>query len=284
MDISSRPVGFVPRAWYDSPTPTAPTTPTARDFALEDLPLVLLVLPLGHTAPTRIMRTSFVFTTPPMPSISWRAYPGRRPDPELDTNPTEWESGLGVRWLPLSLPLALKPTLPELRGEPVVNDDEGDGVEAGEEWCSRASAASQSVSDSTSLAPRQDASRPHITPRLPSPMPVPPSTSPYWFRQRQILPNPVRLVDLHREEGKGYVRSVVLVCAEYIPAAGMAKPDTVALACANGSLHLVRVNRCAWEQRRPRESGNRRFRAGDAEPSMSVAEGRAARGSDNAVL
>lgn len=75
----------------------------------------------------------------------------------------------------------------------------GDGVEViiqtgrsfthGAVPLSRASWASQSTSCSRSLAARQAASRPQMTPRSPSPIPVPnpPRTSPYWVRQRQML-------------------------------------------------------------------------------------------------
>jgi hypothetical protein len=64
-----------------------------------------------------------------------------------------------------------------------------------------------------------------------------------------------------------------LVCADYVPPAGMAEPDAVAFAGADGALHLVRVGGCGGEQRRSREGRGRRFRARDAEPAMSVAEG-----------
>ena len=54
---------------------------------------------------------------------------------------------------------------------------------------SRASAASQSVSCSRSRPAQQLCSRPQITPRSPSPMPVPrpPRTSVYWSRHFQML-------------------------------------------------------------------------------------------------
>jgi len=54
---------------------------------------------------------------------------------------------------------------------------------------SRASSASQSISDATSLAATQSLPRPHGTPRLPSPMPTPrpPREGRYRVRHFQIL-------------------------------------------------------------------------------------------------
>lgn len=65
---------------------------------------------------------------------------------------------------------------------------EEDPVDHGTRVLPRASSASQSISFSRSRAARQASSRPQMTPRSPSPMPVKP---PYLVRQRQMLHCPV---------------------------------------------------------------------------------------------
>lgn len=81
-----------------------------------------------------------------------------------------------------------------------------------------------------------------------------------------------------------YVRAVVLVCADDVSPTGMAEPDAVALARADGALHLVGVGGRGGEQRGAREGRGRGFGARDAEAAVSVAEGGLARGPDDAVL
>lgn len=146
----------------------------------------------GTHAPTRTIRTSLRLTLPPIPSISWRSYPGPSCGDGVRSF-SWWNSSIrvdmGVPAPPKGDPLAAA-------GGVVPVPEAGEGSSAihgaihGVVPLSRASSASQSVSCSRSLPARQSSSRPHMTPRSPSPMPVPspPRTSPYWFLQRQILP------------------------------------------------------------------------------------------------
>lgn len=79
----------------------------------------------------------------------------------------------------------MPPAPPRPVPDSLPNDPAGDPMSS----ASRASSASQSVSCSRSFAQQQSLSRPQITPRSPSPIPVPrpPRTSPYWVRHFQIL-------------------------------------------------------------------------------------------------
>lgn len=132
----------------------------------------------GTPAPTFTMRSSLRFMTPPIPSISWRAYPG--PSCGLGVRSSARAGGLtllaalqgdvaakGLLLLPMVVVVALL-RLSASRA---------------------ASAASQSVSSSRSRPAQQRAARPQGTPRSPSPMPVPrpPRTEVYWWRHFQML-------------------------------------------------------------------------------------------------
>ena len=80
------------------------------------------------------------------------------------------------------------------------------------------------------------------------------------------------------------VRSVVLVCAQYIPSTRMAEPDAIAFARADRALHLVRIDQGVREHGWVREGCEGGLGALDAEAAMSTAEGGYSRGSDDAIL
>lgn len=122
----------------------------------------------GTQAPTRTMRTNLRLTTPPMPSISWRWYPER-----------SW--GEGVRSSARMTSARGPPWLGYCSSGGVVVDGEAERTSDHDEaLLPLASSASQSISCSRSLAAQQWSSRPQMTPRSPSPIPVPrpPRTSP----------------------------------------------------------------------------------------------------------
>jgi hypothetical protein len=137
----------------------------------------------GTHAPTFTIRTRMFFMTPPIPSTSCLSYPG-------------FIAGLGVllSWTDAPDELTRLLRLAELLPAPIVVAAQGVREEAlllgplggvvAASWkysASRASSASPSISCSRSRAAQHSVSRPQMTPRSPSPIPVPrpPRTSVY---------------------------------------------------------------------------------------------------------